>query len=131
MVGIGALLGAMLMPHPILRQVFRLILDLVSVAKAKTHPRGAVSAASHQETSTMPDIETSSFVSDAETAIETMAVQAVQQYVTRTYGAAVSEAGLKLINDVVALAAKPSLKAALGDLPDVIKLIAALAPAAL
>ncbi len=130
MVGIGALLGAMLSPHPILRQVFRLLCDLVRVAKANTHPRGAVPAALHQETSTMPDIETSSFVSDAETAIETMAVQAVQAYITRTYGAAVSEAGLKLINDVVALAAKPSLNAALGDLPDVIKLIGTLAPAA-
>ncbi len=130
MVGIGAVLGAMLSPHPILRQVFRFLWDLACVAKAEAHPRGAVPAALHQETSIMPDIETSSFVHDAETAIETMAVQAVQAYITRTYGAAVSEAGLKLINDVVALAAKPSLNAALGDLPDVIKLIGTLAPAA-
>lgn len=78
----------------------------------------------------MPDIEITSFVTAAETAIETMAVQAVQQYIARTYGAAVSDAGLKLINDVVALAAKPSLNAALSDLPDVIKLIGTLAPAA-
>ena len=71
-----------------------------------------------------------SFLSDVTPILEKAAKTAVTEYVTEKYGTGAAADVQKLLIDVIALAAAPSLSAAMSDLPDVVMAIMDLAAAA-
>ena len=65
-------------------------------------------------------------LADLEGAVEGAAVSAIQTLLAQTFGPTVSSTGVKLMQDIIAVAAKPSLKDALADLPDVLAAVEAI-----